>query len=55
MNSKKENKPYSAARWNEPIAAKVTGKKIFSEKEKAQNERKFREFLKQRGILKNDD
>ena len=51
--SEKE-KPFSAPRWNEPIRAEVTGHIEFSDEEKKENKRKFREFLKKEGILKDE-
>ena len=44
--------PYSAPRWNEPIKAEVVGKVERTEQEHEEIKKRFREFLKKEGILK---
>ena len=52
MEYPKDYVPYSAPRWHEPIKAKVIGKVERTKEEEEETKRKFREFLRKEGILK---
>lgn len=53
--SKKKYEPYSDPRWNGDTGTEVTGYVEFTEEEKKKNKKEFREFLKKKGILKDED
>lgn len=53
-NTMSNKKPFSDPRWTQPLGGKVIRKVEFTEEEKQENKKKFREHLKKIGVIKEE-